>query len=159
MVFLRNFENQTYYNFNLMRSVLTVVFTMWLFTSCKKDNSGIIPESYVNVSLYVSDPQFSQLNAVGGFIYYNNGSSSGYRGLIIYKRGVNDYVAYERACTYDPESTCGGMTVGTDNFTIKDECCGSKFQIYDGSVSQGPASYPMVAYRTQFDGVVLNITN
>lgn len=142
-----------------MRPIAILVFSLMLCTSCKKDESGIVPYAYVNVSLYASDPQFSQLNAINGFIYYNNGVSSGYKGLIIYKRGVNDYVAYERACTYDPESTCDGLNVKTDFVTLDDDCCDSEFLIFDGSVSHGPATYALVQYRTYFDGTVLTITN
>lgn len=142
-----------------MRNIVTLVFTVLLFTNCKKDNNGVVPYAYVNVSLYAADPQFSQLNAVGGFIYYNNGVSSGYKGLIIYKRGPGDYVAYERACTYDPESSCSGLEVQNDYITLKDDCCESQFLIVDGSISHGPATYPLVQYRTSFDGTVLTITN
>lgn len=142
-----------------MRNIVAVVFTVLLFTNCKKDDNGVVPYAYVNVSLYAADPQFSQLNAVNGFIYYNNGVSSGYKGLIIFKRGPGDYLAYERACTYDPESTCDGLTVDIDYITLKDECCESKFQIFDGSISHGPATYPLVQYRTSFNGTVLTITN
>ncbi len=143
-----------------MRNILALVFTVLLFTNCKKDDNGVVPYAYVNVSLYAADPQFSQLNAVGGYIFYNNGVSSGYKGLIIYKRGPSDYVAYERACTYDPESSCGGLVLDNDGITLKDStCCESKFILVDGSISHGPATYPLLQYHTSFDGTVLNITN
>jgi len=40
-----------------------------------------------------------------------------------------------------------------------DTCCHSKFQLYDGSVTNGPAVTPLKAYNTTFDGSTLHIFN
>jgi nitrite reductase/ring-hydroxylating ferredoxin subunit len=138
-----------------MKKFVFLFLSIILLTSCNKNKNGIVPYVYVNVQLYASDPQFVQLNAVGNYIYY----SAGYKGIIIYKRGPNEFAAYERACTYDPESDCDGVVVLSDNFTLQDSCCNSKFQVNDGSVSQGPATRALVQYQTYFDGTILRITN
>ena len=140
--------------FNIAK-ITGLLLIVVLFAGCRKKDSGIVPYVYVNVMLYANDPQLVQLNAVGNYIYYN----AGYKGIIIYRRSVTEYVAYERACTYDPESDCDGVIVQSDNFTLKDDCCNSHFMIFDVSVSQGPATKPLVQYQTYFDGTVLRITN
>ena len=47
----------------------------------------------------------------------------------------------------------------TDNITLVDTCCGSKFIVVDGSVINGPAGLPLQRYQTYYDGTTLHITN
>ncbi len=125
-----------------------------LLAGCKKKNDDV-PDTYVNVTIYTTEPSFANLNAVGGWIYVN----AGYKGIIVYRKSPQDFVALERACTFDPESACDGVVVQSDNFSAKDTCCGSVFQIYDGAVIQNPASSPLTQYRTSYDGTTLHIYN
>ena len=126
-----------------------------LLVGCKKKNDNNIPQTYVNVTIYTTEPSFANLNAVGGWIYV----SAGYKGIIVYRKSQDDFIALERACTFDPESECGGISVTSDNITAQDTCCGSKFLIYDGSITQGPATAPLSQYRTSYDGTTLQIFN
>jgi nitrite reductase/ring-hydroxylating ferredoxin subunit len=140
----------------VIRLSIIGIITLQLFLSaCRKKDDGIVPYAYVNVVFYANDPQLVQLNAIGNYIYYG----AGYKGMIIYRKSISEFVAYERACTYDAESNCEGVVVQSDQFTLKDSCCGSKFSIYDGSIIQGPATYALVQYRTYYDGTILRITN
>ena len=138
-----------------LKNIILISTLIFLFSGCRKKENGIVPYAYVNVIFYANDPQLVQLNAVGNYIYY----PAGYKGIIIYRRSINEFVAYERACTYDAEISCDGVTVMSDNFTLRDSCCGSKFMIYDGSISQGPATHALVQYATFYDGTILRITN
>jgi len=140
-----------------MKSIIHILVAIcFLFIGCSKDdnNSGV---PLVNVNIYInsSNPEFIDLNAIGGWIYVLGGS----RGILVYRASNNEFRAYDRHCTYDVTSSCALVSVEATNITAKDDCCGSKFLITDGSVTQGPANLPLKQYRTSFDGSVLHIYN
>jgi len=109
----------------------------------------------VNIYINSANPEFIDLNAVGGWTYIIGGS----RGIIVYRASTNDFKAYDRHCTYDVTNSCGLVAVEVNNITGRDDCCGSKFLLTDGSVTQGPANLPLKQYQTTFDGSVLHIFN
>ena len=124
-------------------------------SACSKEESQI-PYVPVNITLYVSDPQFVNLNAVTGWTYLTGGS----RGILVYRRSNDEFMAYDRHCTYQPEDPCGVIEVEqSGSFTAIDSCCGSKFLITDGSVNAGPARQPLKQYQTDYDGTRLLIYN
>jgi nitrite reductase/ring-hydroxylating ferredoxin subunit len=139
---------------NAKKAGLFFIITL-LLAGCKKKSDNNIPQTPVNVYIYTTEPTFANLNAIGGWIYVN----AGYKGIIVYRKSQEDFIALERACTFDPQSTCGGIIVTSDNITARDSCCGSKFLIYDGSITQGPATSPLSQYRTSYDGTTLHIFN
>src|ERR1019366_3984455 len=129
---------------------------------CKKNNnnsnSSGVPLVAVNISLYINNPSYLNLNAVGGWVYVPN---IGVRGLLVYRASSTDFKAYDRNCTYKSTSAypCATVSVDATKITAVDSCCKSKFSIVDGSVENGPATFPLKAYNTTFDGNVLNIFN
>lgn len=140
--------------FIALKNILLITSLFVFFTGCKKDGGS--PEcGYVNYSIYTSEPQFLALNAISGFIYIGGGC----KGIIVYRRNQDEFLAYERACTFDADNSCPGVTVEGNNINAVDTCCGSKFQLFDGNVTNGPASRPLQQYRTSFDGSVLQISN
>ncbi|HLG02922.1 MAG TPA: hypothetical protein VI731_04965 [Bacteroidia bacterium] len=115
-----------------------------------------MPETYVNLTIYVNDPQNMPLTAVGGWKYF----TGGYRGLIIYRKGTSEFSAYDRACPYKVDESSSIVSVDTSNNVImKDYSCESQFLMSDGSPISGPAVVPLKAYRCVFDGSVLEVTN
>jgi len=88
---------------------------------------------------------------------YVNG---GVRGIIVYRNSINDFTAYDRNCTYQPENTCATVNVdSSNNIYSVCPCCSSRFVLTDGSVAKAPAVQPLRAYRTFFDGNALQISN
>lgn len=139
------------------RNILTVIIFLLLFlnNSCRREEHPV-PYVPVQVVLYVSDPQFMPINAIGGSTYYPGGS----RGLIIYRKSQDDFITYDRHCPYKPTDLCGQvMFDSTASFTLTDTCCGSKFLLTDGTVQQGPAKNSLRQYHTEYDGVKITITN
>jgi hypothetical protein len=122
--------------------------------SCKKESQGV-PLVAVDLRMYSTDPTFVPLNAVGGWTYV----SGGYRGILIYRKTLTDFMAYDRACTYNPSDPNELIKVDNSNVLAVDAHCGSKFIITDGSVNQGPATLPLKAYTATYDGTMLHITN
>jgi nitrite reductase/ring-hydroxylating ferredoxin subunit len=132
----------------------TLFLFFFLFTTCKKERQGV-PYVPVDLYLYTTSPEFSNLNAVGGWTYINGGS----RGIVIYHRSNDEFVAFDRHCTYQVEDPCGQVSVDASYIALRDSCCGSEFLLYDGSVTKGPATLPLQAYYTEYDGMRLRIYN
>ena len=131
----------------------TTVFLLFAFLSCKKD-ANEIPEVYVDLYLYTTDPAFSPLNATSGYAYVTGGS----KGILIFRKSQNEFMAYDRHCSYKvPDGNF--VTVDASGLIAEDAACGSKFLITDGSPNQGPALNPLKQYQTAFDGTVLHIFN
>jgi nitrite reductase/ring-hydroxylating ferredoxin subunit len=132
----------------------SILFLLFLQSGCKKDDD-LVPNVPVSISIYTTDPQFNDLNAVGGWIYLTGGS----RGIVVYRFSMDEFMAYDRHCTYTPKESCALISVDQSGVIAKDDCCGSQFLLTDGTVLEGPASRPLKQYGTYFNGNLLRIFN
>lgn len=126
-----------------------------VFTSCNRSNGSGIPYVPVNYQLTVSNPEFSPLLAIGGWVYIGGGS----KGIIVYRFSPEDFRAYDRHCTYLVDDDCRVSMDNTDIFAVDNVCCSSKFLIVDGAPTEGPAAIGLQQYNTSFDGNTLRINN
>jgi len=138
--------------------VLLGVLLLFVFvadTQCKKTVDEI-PLVHVYIDVSLNDPNFVDLNAVGGWVYI----TGGVKGIIIYRKSMTEFVSYERNCPYTPNASCARVVVQQDNVTAKDSCCGSLFSIVNaGAVTQGPSTRPLKQYSTTLNGYMLHIEN
>lgn len=120
-----------------------------IILACNKDEEDKLNIPYVFVDLTI-DPKFNNLNNVGDVEVF----TGGYRGVIIYRASLEEFIAFERTCTYDPEKICSKLYIdpGSQILAI-DTCCGSTFLLLDGIPTKGPATIPLLQYRTQYDPV------
>jgi nitrite reductase/ring-hydroxylating ferredoxin subunit len=124
--------------------------------SCKKENKNGIPLVAVDLTLYINNPSYSDLHVSGGWAYI----TGGVKGIILFRSSVDEFIAYERNCTYQPYNNCSIVDVDSTNIFIVDiDCCNSKFSIIDGVPVNGPASQLLKQYSTSYDGNVLRIYN
>ena len=123
--------------------------------NCNKNQQNYIPNVLVDISVNINNPGYITLTAVGGWQYFAGGS----RGIIVYRRSTEEFNAFDRHCPYEPENTCGILSVQSDNVTFKCACCGSTFMLMDGSLQAGPAIQPVKRYQTTFDGTILRVFN
>ena len=146
-----------------MKSFVTLItITLLLLHGCKKNNS-VIPTVPVDIYVYLNQPLYTNLKVPGGWVYL----SGGVKGIIVYNSGNDLFKAYDRACTYDPATSCSSVTVTTDNVTAVDSCCSgdacckSKYIITDGGPITGLSTVALFQYRTflNADGTQLHITN
>ena len=112
------------------------------------------PQVDVNLNLYINNPEFFNIEAPGGWIYLNGGVA----GILLYRKNLDEFIAYDRANTYNPVVDCG-ITADLDNIILEDPCSDSQFLITDGSVIQGPASQALKRYNTNLYGNNLSIYN
>ncbi len=138
----------------LAYSLVFSILIVSLFYACKKDDTGV-PIVAVDIYIYTSNPSFINLNAVGGWVYI----TGGVRGILVYRKSISEFMAYDRNCTYNSSDPCAVVYVDSSNIIATDTCCNSQFSIYDGTVLQAPAGVPLKAYNTTFDGNVLHIYN
>jgi hypothetical protein len=140
----------------ILPRVFFLFSVLLMLTACKKENSNSnIPVTNVDIYIYPDDPQFATtIGVVGGWVYI----TGGVKGIIVYRKTNTDFAAYDRSCTYDP-NTNSLLKVLSDNVTIRDTVCSSKYLILDGSVTQGPAAQSLKQYVCSYDGSVLHIYN
>jgi len=137
--------------------ILTGYFVLFLLTlsSCGVETpDAIIPYSYVNEDINLTNIEYLSLKNNGGYVYFN----AGYKGLIIYHEGGGVYRVFERACTYDPESACAPVAVDASGLFMKHECCKSTFDFY-GNPTGAPANNRLLQYYSVVDGIYLKIRN
>lgn len=120
---------------------------------CMKDNYDF-PHVNVAENLYINNPEYFDVQVPGGYIYLPGGVG----GLLLYRKNLDEFLAYDRASTFNPIFECQ-VTVTNDNVTIEDPCSESEFLITDGSVIQGPANQPLMRYNTTYNGNYLTIFN
>ena len=135
--------------------LIVLLFPLFFINGCK-DKSNVIPYAYVDFNVYLSDPQFFNLNAVGNAVTV----TGGVRGIIIYRKSNDEFKAYDRDCTYKPSDPCETVNIDSTKLFAKCPCCGSRFTLQDGTVNTGPANLPLKEYQAIFDGnQVIHITN
>jgi len=124
-------------------------------TKCSKnETSSNIPDRPVNLVINVNTPANFNLQSIGGFEYYAGGS----RGVLIYRNDIDDFKAYDRHSTFQPENGCA-VEVDSTFVALEDPCSTSRYSIFDGTVINGPAVVPLRQYQTSFDGVFLRVFN
>ena len=123
-----------------------ICFCIISLNSCTK-NQNIVPYVYVDQYINISLPSYSSLNSIGGWAYISGGS----RGIIIYRQSYDQFSAYDRHCTFNADNPCGKATVDSTNSFVECACDSSRYQLFDGLVIQGPASYSLKNYQTSFD--------
>ena len=132
------------------------VYSSILCVSCNKQ-TNIVPNVFVDQYINLSLPSYGSLNIIGGWCYITGGS----KGIIIYRQSYNQFSAYDRHCTYNANNPCGKATVDSTNSFVECSCDGSQFQLYDGLVIEGPATYSLKNYQTTYDELnnILHIYN
>ncbi len=140
-----------------MKKFLILLLTLAFF-SCN-DNSDefnrILPDVPVNKTIFLNNPEFINLQVVGGWAY----SSGGISGIIIYHSGINNYLAYERSAPHLAPQACSQMLV-KNSLTLECPCDDSVFNILNGGPMTDGVNYPVKQYRVLTTGPnTLQITN
>ena len=141
------------------------MFKRWIFIlvtllsvlSCGKNNQNPVPNVPVDVTIDLSFPSYSALQGVSVYTYVNGGS----RGIIVYRKSLNEFVAFDRHSPADAEGTClEPLYPDANNFLeLIDSCNNARFSLYDGSPISN-SQYGLRQYATQFNGSnILRIYN
>ncbi len=120
-----------------------------LLTGCKKNKTHPVPSVPFDITIDLNLPSYNALLGVSGYAYVNGGS----RGIIVYRRSIDEFVAFDRHSPEDPSGICAEpLYPDPDNFlTLKDSCSGAKFSLYDGSAISG-SEFGLRQYQTLYGG-------
>ena len=121
-----------------------------LFMGCKKNgNQNPIPSIPFDITINIEFPSYSSLIGVGGWTYVVGGS----KGIIVYRKSVDQFVAFDRQSPKDINNTCSSaLTPDSTNFLqLIDICSGAKFSLYDGSAISG-SEFGLRQYQTVWNG-------
>jgi hypothetical protein len=140
---------------NLRFFLISILF-LFIFIQCDEDE---IP--FPHVSVYAILALDTQLENVlpGNYVEI---IGHGLGGLIIYRVSNSNFLAFDKACTYEASKSC---ILTDDSEMYECPCCESRFWMVNnediaGSVYQGPASYPLKQYKCFFDGTnTVTVTN
>ena len=133
-----------------MKNLLLFCFGFLLLSSkCNNQNQNPVPFVPVDVTIDIQLPSYSNLQGVGGWTYLNGGS----RGIIVYRKGIDEFVAFDRHSPADVGGTCPlPLSPDSQNFLqLKDSCNNAVFSLYDGSPVSN-SIYGLRQYATQFNG-------
>lgn len=140
-----------------LRFILFLALAVFTMGACNKSNSHPVPNIPFDFTIDITLPSYSSLMGVGGFTYVTGGS----RGIIIYRRSIDEFIAFDRHSPQDPEGTCAlPLYPDNDNFLILiDSCSTATFSLYDGSAISN-SEFGLRQYQTVFNGSnILRIYN
>jgi nitrite reductase/ring-hydroxylating ferredoxin subunit len=139
-----------------MKKWIYIVVILIGIQSCREKLYEPMPYINVNFSLGLNDPGNGNLTGIGGILVVPD---HGLTGVIVYHRGEDDYVAYERTCPYKPSDRCA-VSIDDNLVSVTDSaCCESRFLLNDGLTAQGPSVAPLHQYRVFLSNSTLYITN
>lgn len=138
-----------------MKRIVLLFLTLFLLNSCVDYVHPTIPTRKVDIYLYLDDARYQNLLNYGGYVYLTGGVN----GLVAYRLTENVFMCYDRACPYDWQEEDAWIWMEDSGLTLICTKCGSRYNILDGSVINGPAQNPLYMYRTGFDGFRLRIYN
>ncbi len=137
---------------------LLALLLLLTLSSCN-DNGGefrdLLPKVPINKTIFLNNPEFIDLQVVGGWAY----STGGISGIIIYHYGINTYLAFERSAPHLSPQACSRMVV-TNGLTMECGCDDSVFNILNGAPLSDGVNYSARQYRVLNTGPsTLQITN
>lgn len=137
-----------------MRLIILIIGLL-TFLSCQKED-GYIQDIVVNRNLYLSEPEYSDLQAVGNYMFINN---EGVKGLIVYHKSFSTYKVYDRSCTYQPSLANAKIDSINASIAICSQCNSMFLMDEDGISIKAPALLPLKEYSNTLSGDVLHIYN
>jgi len=149
--------------------VLLVIFILGFNISCNKDNiNPYMPNVPINITIDPNSTLIQELNTVGGWVYLDEKPGifipSGSRGVMVYRKDVREFLAFERQPPNDPNNCCDGiictkLIIGEYFPLAKDTCTGTSYLLLDGSIVEGEGRFPLIQYQAIYDGNLLHIYN
>jgi hypothetical protein len=117
-----------------------------------------IPDVYINFSIDPNSIEYYKLSTVSGCMEVTAPWPS--RGIIIYRYSMDEFKAYERQSPNEPDYCGENSRLIVEIPFVVDTCLNVKYSILDGSIfTPGYMGYPLIEYRTQYDGHTLRVFN
>ena len=139
----------------ILTILLAICFACKKKTQTKSNAEHPVPYVPIDITVYPNDPLNFKVQAIGGWIYVNGGIN----GIILYRKSQQEFVALERSSSFLPDNPSARAKVMSDNYTCRDTISDSRWQIFDGGIIQGPATWGLRVYGTTYDGNSVRIRN
>lgn len=143
-----------------------VLITPFWMSSCGDSinpNDTPVPSVPVSITLNTDLPAYFYLKSPGTWIYFEGGN----RGVVLVHDFDDQFYAFDRTCSYQPDLSCSRVEIDSARYFFKcgnvvadsfELCCSSRFQL-NGLVNNGPARFPLRAFRVTFTGNTIHISN
>lgn len=151
---------------NKLAALLVIIMAAFYMSSCTGDDDAIyaeIPDAPVSLTINLDLPLYFHMQTMGSFSYH----VGGHKGVLLIHNFDDEYYAFERTCTHQPDLTCSKVEVDSLLLNIRCgeyvndqwvECCASRF-FFNGQVEQGPARFPLKQFPVIKNGSVLTVRN
>jgi Rieske Fe-S protein len=136
--------------------IICLFITIFILTaaSCSKDSLKF-PYVLVNLKLGINN-DLADLGVQQSKIY----SQHGLHGIIIWRNDVDEYHAFDLACTFEDDFSCAVEEDPKFEGRMVCPCCQSAYLLLlNGDPYEGPASWPLVEYNSWIEGGFLIIRN
>lgn len=136
----------------MFQRLLFLMVTMTFLFGCGKNRQNPVPNIPLDITIDINLPSYNALQGVGSYTYVTGGS----RGIIVYRKSLGEFVAFDRHSPADPNGTCP-QPLYPDNanfLQLKDSCNNATFSLYDGSPISN-SEFGLRQYATQFNGTNL----
>lgn len=127
------------------------------------------------ITIYPNTSQYYDLNFVSNWLYITSDVESTSRGIIVYRQSETEFLAYDRMPPNEPDA-CTDSQGNTTRLVVDfpfvvDRCNNAYYNILNGQLivqepekipnfpTTGAMVYPLIQYRTTFDGNRLVISN
>ena len=141
--------------------MIKTILLFLLFLSLAACNDTITPVSPVPDVIVREEVNLNSILAQplkirdGNSIYI----SGGIKGIIVYRKTQDIFLAYERQSPYKMEDTCGIINVPSSQFYMEDTCHGCTFS-WEGRPLSGPCRDVLKSYSVSYlNSNTLLITN
>ena len=140
-----------------MKKILIYIAIGGIMAGCTPDLSDDPipwqPFDVININLNL--PEYINLKTDGRSMSIDGGI----RGIIVYRKDASTYLAYERNCSFQPNSACATVDIHVSTLYMLCSCCSSTFDLATGLPTSGPAWRPLRQYSTSLNGTTLTITD
>ncbi|MGB0933601.1 MAG: hypothetical protein ACPGU5_04925 [Lishizhenia sp.] len=121
-----------------------------VLVGCKTTNNHPVQPPPFQLQVNLTLPSYAALQGISGYAYV----SGGIKGIVIYRKSQNEFVAFDRMSTTENAADCeSGVVINEDNFLVLDDpCSDTQYSLYDGSIVTGDVEWGLRGYIVQFDG-------
>lgn len=162
-----------------MKKAIAILFLSCVaaFQGCGKyPVNPYYPNAIINFTIYPNSLHEYELNTVSGYKYYTSDPLSTSRGIIVFRKSWDEFLAYDRLPPNHPYACCdddGNCTrlVVEDGVFVVDRCNNAYYNILNGGIiideahgmvpsfSTDTVIFPLIQYHTTFDGYELHVYN
>ena len=135
--------------------LLLLIFTIFSCSGEDERENNLLPEVPVDETIFLNNPEYINLQVVGGSAY----SQGGISGIIIYHYSSNNYIAFERSAPHLSPQVCSQMDI-KNGIIMFCSCDDSEFNILNGAPLTEGVNYQARQYRVVMtSSSTLRITN